>query len=224
LRWRTGAPVLTVGVDVEDVERELVAGRLACPACGGMLARWGQARERQVRGRDGVSRFVRRRARCRGCQRTHVLLPVTCLARRADAAGVIGQALEAKAAGAGHRVIAEVLGRPASAVRGWLRALAARAEQVRSVFTALAVSLVIDPPLPAAAGSPVGDAVAAIAAAAAAAAQFLMVGEGGALAVGRRGHVRNAAGARLGGRDDQHELALGGGRMIGQPRCSADST
>jgi hypothetical protein len=106
-----------------------------------------------------------------------VLLPVACLARRADTAAVIGQALEAKAAGAGHRVIAEVLGRPASTVRGWLRALAARAGQVRSVFTALAVSLVTDPPLPAAAGSPVGDAVAAIAAAAAAAARFLAVGE-----------------------------------------------
>jgi hypothetical protein len=106
-----------------------------------------------------------------------VLLPVTCLSRRADEVAVIGQALEAKAAGAGHRVIAEVLGRPASTVRGWLRALAARAGQVRSVFTALAVSLVPDPPLPAAAGSPLGDAVAAIAAAAAAAAKFLVVGE-----------------------------------------------
>jgi Domain of unknown function (DUF6431) len=169
--------VLTVSVDVEDVERELVAGRLACPACGGMLARWGRARERQVRGRDGVSRFVPRRARCRGCQRTHVLLPVTCLARRADEAAVIGSALEAKAAGAGHRVIAEVLGRPASTVRGWLRALAVRAEQVRSAFTALAAGLVTDPPLPAPAGSPTADAVAAVAAAAMAAAAFLAVGE-----------------------------------------------
>jgi hypothetical protein len=177
LRWRTEAPVLTVSADREDVERRLVAGELACPACGGPLARWGRARERRVRGRDGVSRLIPRRARCRGCLRTHVLLPVTCLARRADEAGVIGQALEAKAAGAGHRVIAEVLGRPASTVRGWLRALAARAGQVRSVFTALAVSLVPDPPLPAAAGSPLGDAVAAIAAAAVAAAKFLAVGE-----------------------------------------------
>jgi hypothetical protein len=169
--------VLTVSADAEDVERGLVAGRLACPACGGVLAGWGQGRERQVRGRGGVSRLAPRRARCRGCLRTHVLLPVTCLARRADEAEVIGQALEAKAAGAGHRVIAEVLGRPVSTVRGWLRALAARAEQVRSVFTALAASLVTGPPLPAAAGSPVGDAVAAIAAAAVAAARFLMVGE-----------------------------------------------
>jgi hypothetical protein len=106
-----------------------------------------------------------------------VLLPVTCLARRADAAEVVGRALEAKAAGAGHRPIAVMLGRPASTVRGWLRALAARAEQVRSVFTALAASLVADPPLPAATGSPLADAVAAIATAAAAAARFLGVGE-----------------------------------------------
>jgi hypothetical protein len=87
---------------------------------------------------------------------THVLLPAWCLARRADAAEVIGLALEAKAAGAGHRVIAGRLGRPASTVRGWLRAFTARAEQVRSVFTALAASLVTDPPLPAPAGSPPG--------------------------------------------------------------------
>ena len=169
--------MLTVGVDREDVERRLGAGELACPACGGPLAGWGQARERRVRGQVGVSRLIPRRGRCRRCLRTHVLLPVTCLARRADEASVIGQALEAKAAGAGHRPIAEALGRPASTVRGWLRALAARAEQVRPVFTALAASLVTDPPLPAAAGSPVGDAVAAIAAAAAAAAKFLAVGE-----------------------------------------------
>jgi len=105
-----------------------------------------------------------------------VLLPAWCLARRADAGVVIGLALEAKAAGAGHRVIAERLDRPASAVRGWLRAFTARAEQVRSVFTALAASLVTDPPLPAPAGSPAADAVAAVAAAATAAAAVLGVG------------------------------------------------
>ncbi len=88
--------------------------------------------------------------------------------RRADETGVIGTALEAKAAGSGHRTIAGMLGRPPSTVRGWLRAFAARAEQVRSVFTALAAGLVTDPPLPAPAGSAVGDAVAAVAAAAAA--------------------------------------------------------
>ena len=85
-----------------------------------------------------------------------MLLPAWCLARRADAGEVIGLALEAKAAGDGHRMIAGRLGRPASTVRGWLRAFTARAEQVRSVFTALAASLVTDPPLPAPAGSPAG--------------------------------------------------------------------
>jgi hypothetical protein len=169
--------VLTVNADLGEVERRLAAGGLACPACGGVLAGWGRARERLVRGRDGVSRLAPRRARCGGCARTHVLLSVRCLARRADEAAVIGWALEAKAAGAGHRVIAAVLGRPPSTVRGWLRALAARAEQARSVFTALAASLVTDPPLPAPAGSLLGDAVAAVASAAAAAARLLGVGE-----------------------------------------------
>ncbi|HZI75832.1 MAG TPA: hypothetical protein VFD73_17770, partial [Gemmatimonadales bacterium] len=48
----------------------------------------------------------------------------------------------------GTSVIAGWLGRPATTVRGWLRAFTRRAEQVRLVFTALAASLVTDPPLP----------------------------------------------------------------------------
>jgi hypothetical protein len=54
-----------------------------------------------------------------------------------------------KAAGAGHRPIAGRLARPASTVRGWLRAFARNAEVVRSVVTVLLVQL--DPlvgPLP----------------------------------------------------------------------------
>jgi hypothetical protein len=168
--------VLTVSADGDEVERRLAAGELACPWCGGVLGGWGRARERRIRGRDQESRLCPRRAWCRGCGRTHVLLPVTCLARRADEAGVIGMALEAKAAGAGHRTIAGMLGRPASTVRGWLRAFAVRAGQVRSVFTALAAVLVTDPPLPAPAGSAMADAVAAVAAAAAAAVQLAGVG------------------------------------------------
>jgi hypothetical protein len=180
--------VLTVNADRDVVGRQLADGELACPSCGGVLARWGNGAARRVRlpgGPDGGQEdreqarhvvLVPRRSRCRGCGVTHVLLPAWCLARRADAAGVIGLALEAKAAGAGHRVIAGRLGRPASTVRGWLRAFTARAEQVRSVFTALAASVVADPPLPAPAGFPVADAVAAVAAAAAAAARVPGVG------------------------------------------------
>jgi len=60
----------------------------------------GRARQRQVRGRDGGLALTPRRARCRGCWRTHVLLPVTCLARRADEIAYRagnGVALEAQA-------------------------------------------------------------------------------------------------------------------------------
>jgi hypothetical protein len=175
--------VLTVNADRGVVERQLGGGELACPSCGGVLARWGHGVARRVRlpGEPGGERdrhvvLVPRRSRCRGCGVTHVLLPAWCLARRADATEVIGLALEAKAAGAGHRVIAGRLGRPASTVRGWLRAFTARAEQVRQVFTALAAALVTDPLLPAPAGSPAADAVAAVAAAAAAAARVPGVG------------------------------------------------
>ena len=131
------APVVMVGADFVAVDRRLRAGELACP-CGGDLAPWGHARERNVR---GVGVLRPRRARCGRCRVTHVLLAVSCLLRRADGADVIGSALRLKAAGAGHRPIAERLGRPVSAVRGWLRALGCNAETVRSLFTTLLVEL-----------------------------------------------------------------------------------
>jgi hypothetical protein len=96
-----------------------------------------------------------------------VLLPVNVLVRRRDEAGVIGAALAAAAAaGRGHRAIARMLGRPADTVRGWLRRFAARAEQVRAVFTAVQVSVEVDPPPLEAAGCVVADAVVAMVAAA----------------------------------------------------------
>jgi hypothetical protein len=139
------APVVMVGTDVVEVERRLRAGELACP-CGGGLMPWGHARQRSVR---GVGDLRPRRARCGSCLVTHVLLAVSCLLRRADAVEVIGAALLMKAAGSGHRPIAARLGRPVSTVRGWLRAFAGNAEQLRAVFMALLVQL--DPltgPLP----------------------------------------------------------------------------
>jgi len=59
------------------------------------------------------------------------------LVRRADGVAVIGAALLAKAAGAGHRRIAAMSGRPGSTVRGWLRRFAWRAESLRVLFTGL---------------------------------------------------------------------------------------
>jgi hypothetical protein len=98
-----------------------------------------------------------------------VLLAVSGLLRRADAAEVVGAALTLKASGVGHRRIAARLGRAASTVRGWLRAFAGNAERVRAAFTALLAEL--DPvpgPVPPA-GSVFADAVQAVGAAAAAA-------------------------------------------------------
>jgi hypothetical protein len=169
--------VLTVNGDRDVVERQLGDGKLACPSCGGVLGGWGNAVTRLVRQLDGPDEEVRpRRSRCRACRSTHVLLPAGLLSRRADAGNVIGRALEAKAAGEGHRRIAGLLGRPESTVRGWLRALARNAGAVRERFTSLAASLVTDPPLPAPAGSALADAVAAVAAAAAAAVMLPGVG------------------------------------------------
>jgi hypothetical protein len=91
-----------------------------------------------------------------------VLLPVDVLLRRADTADVVGAALVAKAAGVGARRIAECLDRACETVRGWLRRFAGRADAVRVWFTRLLCQLVIDPRLPAPAGWPLGDAVAAI--------------------------------------------------------------
>jgi hypothetical protein len=165
------APVLMVGSDPVEVERRLCSGELACP-CGGGLRPWGHARDRTV---HGVGVLRPRRARCGTCRITHVLLAVSCLLRRADAAEVIGAGLAAKAAGVGHRRIATRLGRSATTVRGWLRAFARNAEGVRVVFTVLLIEL--DPltgPLPLA-GSLLSDAVEAIGAAAGAARRRLGV-------------------------------------------------
>src|SRR5712672_1988299 len=136
-RWVTrGGVVLTVNGDRDEVERQLAGGELACPSCGGVLGGWGNGRQRPVRTAEGPDAvLVPRRSRCRGCGATHVLLPAWCLLRRADEGAVIGSALQAAAAGAGHRTIAAGLGRPASTVRGWLRRFAGRAEEVRVFFT-----------------------------------------------------------------------------------------
>ncbi len=167
--------MLTVGNDAAEVERRLSRGQLECPLCGGRLAGWGHARIREVRLAGGTGWRLRpRRGICGGqggCGRTHVLLPAGMLARRADGASLIGEALVLAAAGLGCRTIAGRLGRAAATVRGWLRRLAVRAEALRSAFTVLACALDADPLLPGPAGSPLADAVAAILAAAAAVAR-----------------------------------------------------
>lgn len=161
--------MLMVGTDPVEVDGLLSRGRLRCPGCTGRLGPWGHARPRSVREEHGQVRHHPRRARCSGCGRTHVLLAASMLLRRADGVAVIGAALLARAAGAGHRTIAAGIGRPASTVRGWLRRFGRRAEQLRVLFTGLlhALDPVAGSLLPT--GSGVSDALAAVGAAAAAA-------------------------------------------------------
>ena len=127
--------MLSVADDHEGTERDPVAGELACPDCRGELRPWGHARPRWLRTLNDGRRIRPRRACCRACGRTHVLLPGVMLARRADAVEVICQALIAAADGEGHRPIAARLARPAATVRGWLRRFAARAQQTPVALT-----------------------------------------------------------------------------------------
>lgn len=99
------------------------------------------------------------------CLVTQVLLPVTVLLRRADAAAAIWTALVARAAGHGHRTISALVEAPASTVRGWLRRISSRLESVRVHFTLVARRAAVDQAAPDAAGSAWKDMVAAVGAA-----------------------------------------------------------
>ena len=157
--------MVTVSADAGSVEFRLLAGQISCPDCVvGVLGGWGFARSRSVVGAAG--RLRPRRARCRSCRVTHVLLPVVLLLRRAYLAELVWAALAARAAGAGHRRIGAVLSVPASTVRGWLRRAAGRLEVARTVFLQYAVTAGVDVQIPSSAGSGWGDVVAAVAVAA----------------------------------------------------------
>lgn len=111
------APLISVPA-ARDIEEMLDAGELRCP-CSGVLGRWGFAVERSIRGIAGTVRP--RRVICRDCGVTHVLLPSTCFARRADSAERVGLGISAAAGGADIEVIADELGAPAETIRGWVR-------------------------------------------------------------------------------------------------------
>ena len=111
-----------VVASASEAEQLLLAGDIGCPGCSAALRPHGHGRTRTVRG-VGAQRVTHtpRRARCGDCGRTQILLPTELTVRRADTTESIGNALVAKANGAGHRTIAAGLDRPASTVRRWLR-------------------------------------------------------------------------------------------------------
>lgn len=160
-------------LDDAAAAEQLMAGALACPDCGRALTAWGYARPRSVRGRHGPVDLRPRRSRCRPCRTTHVLLPASCLPRRAVTVDIVGAALLAKADGASHQTIAADLDLPVDTVRGWVRRATASVSWLHDRGTTLAHQL--DPMLPAMAptGTALGDAVAALAAAAGAATRRL---------------------------------------------------
>src|SRR6476646_9671641 len=112
-----------VVVSLERAEQTLLAGDMPCPRCQGVLRPFGTGRTRTVRGvgADTVT-VTPRRARCRDCSATQILLPTELVLRRADSTEAIGAALVARARGAGYRSIAASFERPESTVRRWLRA------------------------------------------------------------------------------------------------------
>ena len=154
--------------DAAAASADLAGGMLACPSCrAGRLKRWGYGRERAVRLLGGATARLRpQRARCGSCRRTQVLLPSWCAPRRADAIEVIGTAAGMALAGAGYGRIGAGLGVPAATVRGWLRLLRCRAEAMRqdAMHQLGFAGGLADPPLPGPAGSPLGDALNAVAA------------------------------------------------------------
>ena len=110
--------------DPDRAETALAAGALACPGCTRPLRPWGHAHTRTVRDHGTTVLALRpRRARCRTCRVTHVLLPAAATPRHADSTAVIGSALLASARGTGYRRIAAELDRPLSTVRRWVRAV-----------------------------------------------------------------------------------------------------
>ncbi|ORW77080.1 hypothetical protein [Mycobacterium riyadhense] len=152
--------MVTVEVDPVRVESRLAAGEIGCPGCGGVLGGWGHARARRI---AGLADLVRpRRARCRACAVTHVLLPVSVLLRRAYAAEQIWSAWSARTDGLGHRRIAAVIRVPAATVRGWLRRAADRLEAIRNWFLGIAVTAGVDVVIPDGAGCPWRDVLAAV--------------------------------------------------------------
>ena len=135
-----------VGVPAKEIDAMLEGGvgpslepDQDCPDCGGKFIRWGSY-IRMVRRLLKIWKLRVRRVRCKGCGRTHALLPSFCYSNRLDCSEAIWGAITAKAGGRGHRPIADSLGLPHPTVRSWLRRLRDTAKPLRHHFVVLSES------------------------------------------------------------------------------------
>jgi hypothetical protein len=161
---------MTVRGSAGSVEKRLRAGRLRGPCCGGVLAPWGWARRRVVAMFAGPAWFCPRRSRCRGCGRTHVLLPADLWSRRRYGAAVIMTVLMLAAMPAG-RAARPWLGSPgggrwqvpASTAWSWRARFAGRAGALRgALMGVLPLAAGAAAPVLVPAGSAAGDCLAAL--------------------------------------------------------------
>jgi len=75
-----GCSLMLLTHDPSTAATQLAAGVLSCPSqgCSGRLGPWGHARQRVLRLGSGQSEaHTPRRARCRRCGGTHVIVPAT---------------------------------------------------------------------------------------------------------------------------------------------------
>lgn len=140
----SGCSLMLLCLDPSAAAADLAAGALACPrwGCEGRLGPWGHARPRWVRIAPSRRESHRpRRARCRSCGRTQVLVWARSHPRRVDAVETVGAALLASVSGLSDRAVAEQLGLPATTVRDWLRRARVNANAVQAEATAAVLAL-----------------------------------------------------------------------------------
>jgi hypothetical protein len=125
--------VQTVRGGDASVERRLREGLLRCP-CSGVLGPWGWARERKITTLAGVEEVTPRRARCRSCTVTHVLLPARLFVRRAFAGALMWACVLARAGGSKIAAIGSRFAVKVSTVASWLRRITGRADWWRQVL------------------------------------------------------------------------------------------
>lgn len=112
--------------------------RPLCPWCGVETWRW-SGYWRHLRGeRDRLIRVPR--VRCRKCGKSWALVPWFVLPWGWDGLEVVGRVIELAAEGWGHRRIAAAVRRPVETVRGWLRRVRRRADELSRRLLAVAAA------------------------------------------------------------------------------------